>query len=494
MTLEEILLLVKRENDYHEYLAWRTEQEKLYYYYVGDKYRLKDYLKTALEITYKDSDVEEMQLNFVNITKKIVNQQAVIYKHPADRYIVDESGEEDEDMTEYYNDILPDKINSIDKKASRLGKLANTSITEIYFDNGKINYRVDPNFQYRVIVEDEDPKKIKMITYDKEIEDQIYIYVWTNEYHFRINPNGKPEPIPGRGEEDLKNYYGIIPFVFLTFEDGLDIWGDGQTDLVNVNEQINFLLTNLINDQIVMGAGGGMLVSNCDIDKKATSDSIVVDNQVRDIKSIRFNRKHPIITEGVRTDMKDPKIEFIGLDPHITEIQESIDWYIKMIARTKGINPNSFFGEPQSTSGFSKMVDSVEQLEMRMDDMEPCREYEKQRFNVTRIINNYYATTTDGKKYKLKEIPEKLELKIDFAEIEMPQSQDEIWKDRKEKEDRNMGSALDWLIEENPDLDIKEAQRILNENKQRNEANKPKVNSFTNLFNRTDVQKQNSEE
>ena len=61
------------------------EQEKQYAYYSGDSDKIRTYLSKALEITYDSDDIEDMQLNYVNLTKKMIDQMAVVYRDPAIR-------------------------------------------------------------------------------------------------------------------------------------------------------------------------------------------------------------------------------------------------------------------------------------------------------------------------------------------------------------------------------------------------------------------------
>ena len=84
----------------------KDEQEKQYRYYSGDFYNLERLLVVALEKTYATEDIEEMQLQIINITEKIINQMSVVYLEPATRAImIDENI--DEELTEYYNSIMP---------------------------------------------------------------------------------------------------------------------------------------------------------------------------------------------------------------------------------------------------------------------------------------------------------------------------------------------------------------------------------------------------
>jgi hypothetical protein len=92
-----------------------AEQEKQYAYYIGNKDKVEDYLQQALEITYDPDDVSEMQFQYINLTKKMIDQMSVVYSNPAQRYLVDKEGNDNEEATKLYNSILPEAVNSIDK-------------------------------------------------------------------------------------------------------------------------------------------------------------------------------------------------------------------------------------------------------------------------------------------------------------------------------------------------------------------------------------------
>ena len=63
----------------------KAEQEWQYRYYSGDFFNTKKRLIEVLAITYSAEDVEEMQLEIINITEKIINQMSVVYLDPLPR-------------------------------------------------------------------------------------------------------------------------------------------------------------------------------------------------------------------------------------------------------------------------------------------------------------------------------------------------------------------------------------------------------------------------
>jgi lipopolysaccharide export LptBFGC system permease protein LptF len=107
-------------------------------------------------------------------------------------------------------------------------------------------------------------------------------------------------------------------------------------------------------------------------------------------------------------------------------------------------------------------MDKINQIEIRKDDLEPCREFEEERFEIIKRVNNYWKDEIeDGKEIKLD-----YKLKVDFAEINVPKTEDEIWRSREEQEKRFMATPKDWLKEDNPDLTDEEAENLLKENKE----------------------------
>ena len=472
-----MITLTTKEFLYNQDEARKEIHEKFYHYYKGNDAQVKEYLTSALSITYSADRISQFQLNYINITNKLINQLAVIYKQPATRklaklgndgkYIVDEKA------TEYLKKILPIDINTQDKTAHRFAKLFGSSFTQVLFKDGTIKYRVHPNQQLTIRCEEDDIEKMNLLMYDRECNKdgrpEITTVVWTEDAHYKLDELGNIESI--ENNEANVNPYECIPFAKLILNHGEDIWGVGQGDAINVNEQINFLLTKLMNDDVVLGTAGTVLAVNLGLTKKGT-----VDGDETGVREVKIGVKNPITVENARGgDMLPPSLTHVSFNPQIEAVKQTIDWYIKTIALTKGLNPNSFLADTQATSGYSKIIDSLEQLEIRQDDLEACRVFEKERFEITREVNNYFAKSTEGREYQLQTISEDLEMLIDFAEIEIPKTPDELWRDRENRIKYNMASPVDFIIEENPDEDETSAQEIIDANKLINESMKPKT-------------------
>lgn len=463
--------LLKKENESINDNLRIEQQEKAYYYYAGDSNEIKGYLEEAITQVFGDKIVKgnEWLYEWLNVTEKLINRQAVIYKEPAARYIIGKDGKEDETLTEYYNKIIPPDVNSKNKKAHRFSKLFNTSLTQVTFnkESGKIDYVIEPSFKLKVIPDENDYLKISELVYLKEFKNErgineVFEVVWNKNEHYKRDASGKKYPIKdsGMGNPFEENGEGVIPFAILRISEGEDFWGIGAEDIINMNSIVNFLLTFLLNNGIILGSSGTLLGINLGLNNRGTINDDTGEREVR------FGIRHPITVDNVRDGEAPPSLQYISTQPLITEIQNSIDYRIKQIAVLKGLNPNTILSTIKDTSDYQKMMDSLEQIEVRRDDIEPCRNYEKELFKITRIVNNTAAQDSVLKsKFNLQEIPEDVEIKVDFAEIVIEKTNEELWQDREKRLALNLTTPIEILIEENPDLSENEAKKILEDNR-----------------------------
>ncbi len=432
-----------------------NQQEKQWFYYIGDSTEVKQYLTTALAITYDTEDIAEMQLQWINLVEKVITQLAVVYRQPAIREIrvKDVANEE---LTKYYLSIMPLDLNNSDKMAHRLAKLHNTSITHVIYNEKRkrFQFRVLPSYLYDI---EHDLELLTQISYKKFFKDSgeelEYTVVWTDDELYRVDAFSNRSALPNKKDE--LNPWGVLPFPVLPLKEDVTFWGEGQNDLVNVNEQVNFLLTKVFNSDIILGTEGTTVATNLGLTFKGEEDA--------GIKKVRTGRKHPLVAENVRTDMHPPNLTHVTTDPHIIEIRDFIDWYIKIEATLKGLPASKVLSETKDTSDYQKLMDMVDEMEIRADDIEPCRVYEKERFDVVRTINNKLIGTTEGK--GLKEIPEDAELIVDFIDIEIQMTPEDKRKQREFESKHGLSTPVDWLMEDNKELKREEAEKEIQENK-----------------------------
>ena len=124
------------------------------------------------------------------------------------------------------------------------------------------------------------------------------------------------------------------------------------------------------------------------------------------------------------------------------------------------------------------MIKDMERKEDYYDDIALWRLYEKDFYNVERVIAAYNGI----------ELPE--EFGVDFEEVEYPKTvQDQILKDNFDLEN-NLSTQAKIMVRENKDLTLKQAQKIIDENGKVNE--KRKQQSIFNQFRQGARQNQQS--
>ena len=495
------LILAFHKDMYDKNKIRISEQRKQYVYYSGNSYEIERYLLAALDKTYAPKDINEMQLQFVNLTKKIINQMAVVYRDPAIRYLVFEEKnikiEKDEEGIEVevnkneekeiklsvgYNELLQSDVNIQDKRAHRLASLQNTILTMVSLNEktGKIKYKTRPSHLYNIDT-DNDGRLIE-VSYSKyyigesgELEE--FRIFWTDDLMYMKDTSDNKMNLPKKDDARKlrsgdKNPFGVIPFALLTMEESEDGWGEGKNDIINVNEQINFLLTKLVNRDIVLGEGV-FVGTNLELDKKGTESEGETD--------IRASVSHPITVDNVLVGMVQPTLQHVSVNPQIRDVRETIDWYVMYVAGLNGLRGADIISQIKDTSDYQKIMDAVDQMELRQDDIEALRNYERERYEITRAVNNSYVGTEIGNEFKLKDIPNGLVLRVDFADIVIHETPEDLRNQRDWELPHGLSTEIDWLRQDNPDLTEIEARKIIEKNKKFNQENSKPISRFEQL-------------
>ncbi len=447
----------------------KAEQEKAYFYYVGDRAELLNFVTTTLEKTWERDTVASMPKTLLNVTKRIIDKLTIIYKAPAKRSIFIR-GKFHKKWTEYYNSILPVDVNKADKTAHRLAKLQNTVLPHIIYDTDtqKFKQKTLTSSLYDVTPSDKDSLKADKISYDKYMlnnagEQELYKVVYSNSKIYKEDSDGNRTNLYSQ-----ENPFGIIPFVIFRLRDYNDFWGQGESMLIEENEVINLLLTKLNYDDIILGTAGALFGINLG----DVSQSTQKNNEQKETRSIKAGRSNIINVETEYGDKATPDLKYVSTNPQISSVSEAIDWKIRTLATMYGLNPNAFSSSLKVESGFSRSVAMADEFELKKDDLDACLRYEQDRFNIIRTMNNVLADGNYKDTDKLKVLPDNAELIIDFSDVNIPLTQSDMWLDMKEREARGLGTAVDWMMKDNIDITSKEvAEEIINTNKEYLKAN-----------------------
>lgn len=390
----------------------KADQEKRLDYYQDGQL---PYLEAIIRGRYEEP--EEFQPVFVNVLKKIIKNLALVYIEPPKREI--EGTEQDKELFEQI--ARECELSQAMKDASKLCKLLKTVLIRPVWRNGRLDLDILP--PHLVDVETGDsPKELRevLVTIYPESgrEEEITFRHWTPARIVTLDWRGKEiaeEPNP----------YGILPFIPLWDGRPLDtFWLQGGDDLMAIQEALNLELTELLHTLRLQGFGipwvkGGDL------------------GQI-----IAFSPGQAVaVPEGGDFGYAAP-------DAPIEPVVKVIDFMAKQAAISNGLSAASMSVEAQDESGLAKLVSNRELMEMRADDIELWRGYERQVFDVIRTVWNQH---NPGRK-----LSEGAALKVDFYDLSAPISEAE--KRANWEADLAMGiiSPVDVLMERNPDIKSRE--------------------------------------
>ena len=399
--------------------ARREEVRKSLDYYSGSL------TEQYIEGYFKSDAFQEIPHYNTNIVKKFVNRMSSIYTIGAKRNVSDNSI----DLTVVKNARM--------KQMERMTRLLGSTATYVMYDEIEQRFDYRPIYYFEPYFGD-NPYKPEAIVYPmmhghadlSDTNELMYAY-WDSELHLKFNENGDIL-------EEVQHNLGVLPFVFTHREEQLDsFFVEGASDLVSANEHINITMTEMqlglrfqmFGQPVVTG----IISDNSNV--RAGSDEILT------------------LPEGSNYNIVSP-------EGRVLDVIENIKWQIELVA----LNNHLFVTFAQSggevPSGISLMIKDLERHEDFMDDKELYRQYEKEFYKVEYALSQ---TNNLG-------LPEPSSFKVDFAEVEYPMTtQDKIMLNEY-KLKHNLTTQGELLAEENKDLSIEDARRIIQENKSINEA------------------------
>ena len=364
----------------------------------------------------------EIPPSLTNFTRKFVNKISRIYSLGAKR----NAG----DMTERYELLTPTKDVRM-KHSERMTRLLGTVANRIHWRDGSFDYR--PIYYFETYF-GENPFVPEAIVYpllnstaDLANADNLQWEYWDAETYGILNEEGNMI-------EEMKNPYGILPFVFTHREDQIDsFFVEGASDIVNCNEQVNIALTEM-NLGMRFNMFGQPWVTGLRADQ-----------------SMLRAGSNTILDMG-----EDGAYNITSPNGNIEEAINNIKFQIELVASNNHLWIQWAESGGEVPSGISLMIKDMERKEDYYDDIALWRLYEQDFYRVERAIAEYNGIA----------LPE--EFGVDFQEVEYPKTvQDQILKDDFDIKN-NLVTRAKIMVRDNKDLTIEQAQAIIDENKKAN--------------------------
>ena len=413
-TVEEIIADSVKEVKLNKQRARRDWVRKMLDYYGGNA------TTQYIEDYFSSSAFQEIPCYNANFTRRFVNKMSRIYTVGANRNI-----------NKQY-DLLTIKKDARMKHVERMTRLMGTVATQVVYKE----FNGMPYFDYRPVyyfdVHLEDPYTPSAIMYPLLMQPEDIDYTKNLEWAYWDKSIYVHYDGDGNVIDEYEHGYGVLPFLFTHREEQVDeFFVDGANDIVDCNEQVNIAMTEMqlgLRFQMF----GQPYMTGVDSDKRierAGSDQILD------------------LPEGATYNIASPAGD-------INAVIENIKFQLDLVAQNNHLYVQFAQDGGETPSGIALKIKDLERFEDYQDDIELWRMYEHELYYIEREIAAYNNIN----------LPEKL--KLDFNEPEYPKTiQDQVTLDEHRLK-HHMIDEIDLLMEYNKDLSRKEAEKIVEKNKE----------------------------
>ena len=397
----------------------REEVRKFLDYYSGSL------TEQYIEDYFKSDAFQEIPHYNTNIVKKFINRMSKIYTIGAKR-----------NVNKKY-EVLTEVKNARMKQMERMTRLLGTVATYVMYNEEKEQFDYRPIYYFEPYFGDNvyQPESIvyPMMNGHADLSDteELQYAYWDSEVCVKFDENGNVL-------KEVKHNLGVLPFVFTHREEQLDsFFVEGASDLVSANEHVNITMT-----EMQLGLRFQMF------GQPVISGLISDNNQVR------------AGSDEILTLPEGSSYNIVAPQGNVQAVIENIKWQIELVA----LNNHLFVTFAQSggevPSGISLMIKDLERHEDFIDDIELYRQYEHSFYQIEHAISEINSLG----------LPEPKRFKVDFSEVEYPMTtQDKIMLNEY-KLKHNLTTEAELLADENKDISVEEAEKIIEENKEKNGA------------------------
>lgn len=374
------------------------------------------YIMEQLRRIYTKS-ADKVQPVSVNIVKKIINLKSTVYLQDATRFI--QGTDQDKQI---YAEIettanLPVTMKLANKYTSLLGNV----LLRPVWRGSRMELDVLTGNVLDVVTGDS-PQDIRAVIVEHFSQngraDEITYSAWTPEEVRTLDYAGNviaTEPNP----------YGILPFVPIwnTPAQG-DFWLSGAEDLILIQDAVNRSLSDLCRT----------------LGFQAFSVAVMRGVSMKEHQGVTIDPGAVLALEN-----KDSGFDFKSPDAPISEVLDTVDRLIKWAALTNGLSASSVNTEIVEESGVSKIVGNAELEEIRRDQIANFASVEDQLFQMFRTVWNVHNPQ--------RKISEGVTLRVDFYDPRPASSLSERVQEIQALAELGLFSPIDFLMEQNPDLD-----------------------------------------
>ena len=391
------------------------ERERLLDYFEGIN------LEHDIKRYFDSESLSQIPPMYINLVRNIISRRALVYQQAPIRY------------NDTYNDVIGE-FDSFMKQFEQLTFLLGTEALYTHWDDNqkKLKYRPIHFFTPFFRPNEDEPFAI-MYQAESQLQartDDAQYMFWSKDTedmegkHFMISSKGKITSIV----PDDRNPYGdILPFnIAHRHPFTRDFFREGASDLVDGMRSINIMLTELaLHGRFQLGQP---VFTGLDTDQRIDMGQ----------------DKALVLPEGADFQYRTP-------NANVQAMIESTRYMVDSIAQSNNVRIN--WTQNQGESGLSKKMAQLDLMDALRSDVEQIyRPFEREQFKIASRILEVSANINLGDQFS-----------IDFAEREVPMSQDEeiayyTWAFANDLETRQS-----YLRKKNPDLQEQEIQGIVDQ-------------------------------
>ena len=384
--------------------------------------RQKQWVDKKLLEEFSQKTVCEMRKVYsINLTRRIVDELASIYKKEPKRYWTNLNEQQYELVEKAYQEF---GVNKTMKRANKLFKLHRQCAIQVVPKFGKLYSRVLSPHQYDVIPDPEMPERAmayvistlnrqeflvnngdsvnQTIADEDDYMSKINFIWWTKEYNFTTDSKGR---IIG---EIILNPIKELPFIELAEERDFEFWVRAGSDIVEFATDFLKILSDHFNIIRLQGYSQAVMVS-----EKVPDSFVVGPNHILHLKQ---DRDSP----------KDPSFQFVTPSPDLSSGITSIEMLVNLFLSSRGIDPGAVQtkgGGSTFSSGIERLLSMLQKFEASADDLDQFRMAEQKYYMLMKLWQQASANNDllDAE-YKVR-LPEDSQVSVQFHEPEMIQTQ-----------------------------------------------------------------------
>lgn len=402
--------------------------------------RIKPYVINELREQFQEQTVIEMPLvKSVNIAKRCVNNQAIIYNEAPERDWTDLTDEQKEVLWNVYHDMKANKKLSVGNK---FYKLHTQCLLQIIPKDKKLIMRVLHPHQWDAIPSVEDPEiadAIIISAYDKSdslevdglstptgnrqtADQSSYNYeenasmrererqqkkryvVWTRELNFIMNGNGEVEG------EVLENPIGELPFIEVSGEKDFEYWVRQASSYTDFTVEFNAAMTE----------------TRQTVKMQSFAVAIVKAPKEMQFSNLQIGPNYLLHLPMDKNAGVETEFEFASPTANIEGAIRFLEVMLSGFLSSNGIDPKTVTmnGETQTyTSGIDRLLALIDKMQASKDDYDTFQWVESKVFDLIRLwLNVLNGTESLDPKYYVT-IPESSEVFVKYHEPTMVQTE-----------------------------------------------------------------------